>query len=336
MQWDLVADIGGTNMRLAVAVDGAITEQQTFLTTGDMHLTDAIRLFVDKVGSAPRFVEVAAAGVIQNGYVTLTNAGQQGFSQDDLVKASGASKARILNDFEAAAWSLVTADPVDLTKVQGELPPPLEMPPLPTMPRIIIGPGTGLGVGTLAWAGAQPEVLQGEGGHVRVAPHSLEEVEIFAKVAELWPETQMSDSPAIALEAEAIVSGTGIPYLMKALEILAGEEPSGMTARDVFDVAKTNGNPLAVKAIDIFCHHLGAVAGDLALYISAYGGIFLTGGVLLKNEWIFQRPAFLKGFNQGGRHTKFRINFPIYLYRNGNFGLQGAINAMTYDPDLQG
>ena len=73
MQWDLVADIGGTNMRLAVAVDGAITEQQTFLTTGDMHLTDAIRLFVDKVGSAPRFVEVAAAGVIQNGYVTLTN-----------------------------------------------------------------------------------------------------------------------------------------------------------------------------------------------------------------------------------------------------------------------
>ena len=240
------------------------------------------------------------------------------------------------NDFEAAAWSLVTADPVDLTKVQGELPPPLEMPPLPTMPRIIIGPGTGLGVGTLAWAGAQPEVLQGEGGHVRVAPHSLEEVEIFAKVAELWPETQMSDSPAIALEAEAIVSGTGIPYLMKALEILAGEEPSGMTARDVFDVAKTNGNPLAVKAIDIFCHHLGAVAGDLALYISAYGGIFLTGGVLLKNEWIFQRPAFLKGFNQGGRHTKFRINFPIYLYRNGNFGLQGAINAMTYDPDLQG
>ena len=336
MQWDLVADIGGTNMRLAVAVDGAITEQQTFLTTGDMHLTDAIRLFVDKVGSAPRFVEVAAAGVIQNGYVTLTNAGQQGFSQDDLVRASGASKARILNDFEAAAWSLVTADPVDLTKVQGELPPPLEMPPLPTMPRIIIGPGTGLGVGTLAWAGAQPEVLQGEGGHVRVAPHSLEEVEIFAKVAELWPETQMSDSPAIALEAEAIVSGTGIPYLMKALEILAGEEPSGMTARDVFDVAKTNGNPLAVKAIDIFCHHLGAVAGDLALYISAYGGIFLTGGVLLKNEWIFQRPAFLKGFNQGGRHTKFRINFPIYLYRNGNFGLQGAINAMTYDPDLQG
>ena len=334
MQWDLVADVGGTNMRLAMAVDGRIKEQQTFETTGGMHLLDAVREFCAKIGSSPRFVEVAAAGVIQNGYVTLTNAGQQGFSEADLILAASAKKAKILNDFEAAAWSLVTADPDDLTSIQGDLPAALEMPPKPTPPRIIIGPGTGLGVGTLAWAGAQPEVLQGEGGHVRIAPHTVEDVAIFTKIAELWPETQMDMVNCLSLEAEAVVSGTGIPYLMQALESLDGREPSGMTARDIFDVARTDGNPLAVKAVDMFCHHLGAVAGDLALYISAYGGVFLTGGVLLKNEWIFQRPAFLKAFNQGGRHTKFRVHVPIYLYRNSNFGLQGAINAMTYDPEM--
>ena len=335
MLWDLVADVGGTNMRLAVAIDGLIKEQQTFETTGGMHLTEAVGRFVAKIGSAPRYIEVAAAGVIQNGYVTLTNADQQGFSEADLVMAAGAKKARILNDFEAAAWSLVTADPSDLTKLQGDLPPPLQTPPLPTSPRLIVGPGTGLGVGTLAWAGSQPEVLQGEGGHVRIAPHTMEEVEIFAKLAELWPQTQMSDGTSLALEAEAVISGTGIPYLMKALELLDGREPTGMSAADIFDVARSEGNKLAVQAIDIFCHHLGAVAGDLALYISAYGGVFLTGGVLLKNEWIFQRPAFINGFNQGGRHTRFRVKIPIYLYRNSNFGLQGAINAMTYTADAE-
>ncbi|WP_316863481.1 glucokinase [uncultured Cohaesibacter sp.] len=335
MLWDLVADVGGTNMRLAASVDGRIKEQHTYDTKANMHLTEAVRNFVEKIGSAPRYVVVAAAGVIQNGYVTLTNAGNQQFSQADIIVAAGAQKARILNDFEAAAWSLVTADPNDLTLIQGQLPEPLQIPPVPTQPRLIVGPGTGLGVGTQVWAGHQPEVLQGEGGHVRVAPHSLEEVEIFAKLAELWPETQMDEGPCLALEAEALLSGTGIPYLMQALEMLDGREPTGMSARDIFDVARTEGNLLAVKAIEMFSHHLGAVAGDLALYISAYGGVFLTGGVLQKNEWIFQDSHFLRGFNQGGRHTKFRVNLPIYLYRNSNFGLEGAINAMRFDPDMQ-
>ncbi|WP_319499021.1 hypothetical protein, partial [uncultured Cohaesibacter sp.] len=54
MLWDLVADVGGTNMRLAAAVEGRIKEQHTFDTTGTMHLTDAVKSFVGKIGSAPR------------------------------------------------------------------------------------------------------------------------------------------------------------------------------------------------------------------------------------------------------------------------------------------
>ena len=333
MHWDLVGDIGGTNMRLAVVVEGQIREQRVVESKGEIPLIEAVKHYVAEIGSAPRYVEVAAAGVIKNGYVELTNAGQ-GFSIDDLVAAAGAKMGRILNDFEAAAWSLVTVSPDDLTPLQGQLPPPLSHPPQPTRPRLIVGPGTGLGVGTLAWAGIQPEVLQGEGGHIRIGPHRRDEVDIFAKLADLWPETQMDASQSLALEAEAIVSGTGIPFLMRALELLDGRTPSGMMPRDIFEAAKQGRDPLAIKAIDIFSRNLGAVAGDLALYISAYGGVFLTGGVLLKNDWIFDRPAFLDGFNQGGRHTRFRRDIPIYLYRNNNFGLQGAINAMMYDPEM--
>ena len=76
-------------------------------------------------------------------------------------------------------------------------------------------------------------------------------------------------------------------------------------------------------------------AGDLALYISAYGGVFLTGGVLQKNEWIFQNPHSCAASIRAGATPNSRVNMPIYLYRNSNFGLEGAINAMTFDPDLQ-
>lgn len=336
MLWDLVADVGGTNMRLAVAANGVIGEQKTYETTGNLHLTEAMRDFIAAQGSGPRYVEVAAAGVIQDGQVTLTNADQQGFSEGDLVEATRAKSARILNDFEAAAWSLVTADPADLTPVQGALPDPLRTPPLPTRPRIIVGPGTGLGVGTQVWAGNQPEVLQGEGGHVRIAPRKASDVLIFQTLKTLWPETRMGDKDSLALEAEAIVSGTGMPYLMAALEQVKGRKASGMSARDIFEAAKDERDPLALEAVDLFSHYLGAVAGDLALSLSAYGGVFLSGGVVLKNDWIFERPAFLAGFNEGGRHTRFRVKIPVYLYQNSNFGLQGAINAMTYDPSLKG
>lgn len=337
MLWDLVADIGGTNMRLASAVSGQIAQHKTYETTGGLHLTDAVTDFVAMIGTPPRMVEVAAAGVIQNGAVSLTNADQQVFSESDLARAAGAERARILNDFEAAAWSLVTVEPSDLTAIQGSLPAPLTNPPRPTKPRLIVGPGTGLGVGTQVWGRQNPHVLQGEGGHVRVAPNKAEDIALFEKIVELWPEVSMGDS--LSLEAEAIVSGTGMPCLMQALELVSGFKPSKMTSRQIFEAAlrghqqgevANESDKLALKSVDIFSHHLGAVAGDLALALSAYGGVFLSGGVLLANDWIFDRPTFLTAFNQGGRHTHYRKAIPVYLYRNSNFGLQGAINAMTY------
>lgn len=325
--WNLIGDIGGTNMRLAKVEQATITDQKRYPTTGDMHIEEAISDFVARSGSSPAHAGVAAAGVIADGAVKLTNAGKI-FSEQQILKASGSQTARIINDFEAAAWSLVTAHPNDLIALQGDLPSIPESNPAPTGTRLIVGPGTGLGVGSQIWAGNRPHVLQGEGGHIRIAPENHDDIELFKRLADLWPEVQMGSG--LALEAEAIVSGTGIPVVMRALEELHGKPISGMKAAEIFANAKEDSSSLAAIVIDRFCHYLGAVSGDLALALTAEGGIFLSGGVLQANDWIFEKPTFMKAFNEGGRHTKFRKEFPVYLYRNKNFGLLGTINALEF------
>ncbi len=325
--WNLIGDIGGTNMRLAKVEQGKISDQRRYPTTGDMHIEDAVSDFVAQFGSSPAHVGIAAAGVIADGAVTLTNAGKI-FSEHQLLKASGSQSAHIINDFEAAAWSLVTARSDDLVALQGDLPVVPENDLVPTGTRLIVGPGTGLGVGSQVWAGKQPHVIQGEGGHVRIAPETDDDVELFKMIARIWPEVQMGSG--LSLEAESIVSGTGLPYAMKALEELHGKSTSGMQAADIFAKAKDDPSSLAGVVIDRFCHYLGAVAGDLALALTANGGVFLSGGVLQANAWIFEKPTFLNAFNEGGRHSKFRKAFPVYLYQNKNFGLLGTINALKF------
>ena len=78
----------------------------------------------------------------------------------------------------------------------------------------------------------------------------------------------------------------------------------------------------------MFQRFLGQLAGDLALVFNATGGVFLTGGVVLSNPWIFDQ-AFLEAFNAGGRHSKWRKAMPVGLYLNKDFGLLGARNYIS-------
>ncbi|WP_350333650.1 glucokinase [Coralliovum pocilloporae] len=326
MVWDLIADIGGTNMRLAAVIDGEIAHRITHETSGALAVTEGLSALCRHMATSPRRVWVAAAGVVRGGYVQLTNGGQ-GFSERDLLQATGAETARIMNDFEAAAWSLVSPGQADLLVLQGDAPEPEGR-----TPRLIVGPGTGLGVGSLVWRGDCPVVVPGEGGHVRIAPRHAQDIPLFETLGNLWPETRMAQGQEghLALEAEAIISGTGIPVLMRALCQLHGREEEVWDAAAVFEAARLQSDPLASEAVELLCTFLGAVAGDLALVVNARGGVFLCGGVLAGNAWIFDRPTFLDAFNQGGRHTVFRKTLPIYLYRDAKFGLNGVLNAMSH------
>ncbi len=320
MSWVLVADIGGTNMRLAAGADGRIVRQQVFATVGEISLGEAIRQFVRETGSKPQKAAFAAAGIVENGAVTLTNAGTI-VSEEIINEAAGITNARVLNDFEAAAWSLADVNADEVITLQGSE-------KLTRNARVIIGPGTGLGVGALVWQDGMPVVVQGEGGHVRLSPDTPEELAIFKALCAQWPQTRMGDGYAV--EAEAVLSGTGLPYFYRAIAEVDGHAVPRRSAAQIFDAARSGDDPSAEKAVRMFAKYLGELAGDMAVTFAARGGIFLAGGVISANPWIFEDPAFLPAFNSGGRHTWFRETIPIYLYKDADFGLNGALNYLKF------
>ncbi|MGB7336879.1 MAG: glucokinase [Salaquimonas sp.] len=320
MGWDLIADIGGTNMRLATSRIGAIGDQKTYPTVGKLSVTEAILEFAaSQQGSLERAV-IAAAGIVESGVVTLTNTGTV-ITEAEVNAACCINNTKILNDFEAAAWCLASVSEDNIHCLQGS-------DELLQLPRVIIGPGTGLGVGALVWNGKMPVVVQGEGGHVRLSPDTNEELEIFRKLVALWPEVQMGDG--VAVEAEAVLSGTGLPYFYKAICEVFSLPKQGLTASEIFNAAKAGTDKAALKAVTYFTKYLGEVAGDMGVTFSAKGGVFLAGGVIAANAWIFEGPEFLAAFNSGGRHTGFRKKLPIYIYKSGQFGLEGAVNYLKY------
>lgn len=307
--WHLIADVGGTNLRLAaLSPEGKTLRSQTLHSDGGIPLELACAQFTAGEGSAPDQVVLAAAGAVKDGRVALTNV-KQSASEQGLMEVTGARSATILNDFEAGAWSLATVTDQDVTRLQG---PDV----IPNGPRLIIGAGTGLGVGALINGVGLP----GQGGHVAIGPRRPELVALFETLIAIWPEVAMSD---LTVEAEALLSGTGIPYFYRALARTMGAEEHALEAADVF--ARRADDPVAAQLIELFSEYLGAVAGDLATALLAEGGVFVTGGVVQKNPAILDA-GFLRGFNEGGRYSKLRVKIPVYRYETKEFGLTGARN----------
>ncbi len=312
--WYLVADIGGTNARFAAFHGNRQVDLVVHDTKRGGDLLSMAKAFCERAFPKPPVVAVAAAaGPVKNNALKLTNANQS-LCGEDLKQATKAREAYIINDFSAAAWSSLAVGPEDVLPLSGTLSPRPGT-------RLVIGPGTGLGVGALVYANGQYNSVPGEGGHIGLGPRNRYEVEVFDALRKLWPGVFFGD--AMAIEAEGFLSGTGLPYLYRAVQEVEGLDGPALDARDIFDAAKNATDTAAVKSIEIFKTHLAQVAGDLGLAFGADGGVFFVGGVALKNTWMFD-DQFLAAFHQGGRFTAVRESFGLYLVNRSDFGLLGA------------
>ena len=314
--WNLVADIGGTNTRLGVVSDGKVTELRKYPTGTLPELLEAFQTLRDEIGTDPRAVVAAGAGPVKNGTISLTNA-KLDLSEADIGKATGAQHTFVINDFTAAAWSVAEVTGDDVEVLQGAATPPQGT-------RLVVGPGTGLGVGALLFSEGRYHTASGEGGHVGLAPRHEDEVEIFRAARQIAPDCFFDDS--LVLEAEMFLSGTGLPILYRAAGLAAGQADIPVrSAKDILQDARIQADPIAEKAAYMFTTHLGAVMGNLAVALMPMGGVFLVGGVAEKNRWLF-KDTFRDAFNAGGRFTGLRRSMNLYVSEQDEFGIVGANN----------
>lgn len=312
--WYLVADIGGTNTRFS-AFHGASQKALTVYDTkqGGCLLAMAETFCQESLPAPPLLAVAAAAGPVENNALKLTNA-DQFLCGNDLAATTGAQRAFVINDFSAAAWSTLALNPEEMQVLH-------DVAADATGNRLVIGPGTGLGVGALIYSEGGFHSVSGEGGHVGLSPRNRFELELFTVLRALWPEVFFGDT--LTVEAEALLSGTGLPYLYRALQKVECHTGKPLHPHEILNAAATGANPLAAQIVDIFKSRLAQVAGDLALAFGASGGIYFVGGIATKNPWMFDE-TFLSGLHNGGRFSGQRENIRVNLVTTNNFGLIGA------------
>ncbi|MEX0276113.1 MAG: family 1 glycosylhydrolase [Ruegeria sp.] len=314
--WNMVADVGGTNTRLGVVTNGHLDELHKFPTGSLEDFQAALRRVRDAVGTDPQAVVAAGAGPLRDGVIQLTNASLT-LSRDTLASSTGAQRTFVINDFTAAAWSVADITAKDVAVLQGSGSPPPGT-------RLVVGPGTGLGVGALLYSEGHYHTVSGEGGHMGLSPRHRDEVDVFDAARRIAPECFFADS--LAIEAEMFLSGTGLPILYQAVCMAGGQSDTPtLSAKDILQAAQSGADEFAVKTAHMFTEHLGAITGDLAVALIPVGGVFLLGGVADKNRWLFGR-EFLDAFNAGGRFDDIRGGLNLYVSEMDEFGIVGANN----------
>jgi len=293
----LLADIGGTNARFALLAGGAVVTIAHMAVSGYGSFREALDKYLGNLSEAAtiRAAILAVAGPVQNGRCVLTN-NPWVVDAADLRNAYGFSTVRLINDFEAVAWSLPRLSRDKLLQVGG-------VQPVAGAPLAALGPGTGLGMAFSIPHATGHLVLQSEGGHSTMAGASLREDAVIAYLRQRFGHVSV----------ERVVSGSGLENLHEALAALDHVTLPRRIAAEITQAAIEGNGPTSRAAMDMFCAMLGTVAGNLALTLGARGGVFVGGGILRHMPEYFSSSPFRARFEDKGRFGKYLKPIPAYL-----------------------
>lgn len=76
--------------------------------------------------------------------------------------------------------------------------------------------------------------------------------------------------------------------------------------------------------MQLFIDIYGSEAGNLALKLLPYGGLYLAGGIAAKNLALIQTGEFLQAFHRKGRMSSLLERVPVYVVLDPQVGLIGA------------
>jgi glucokinase len=314
MSLGLVADIGGTNVRFALAdVDAArpsFANERKYSTKSHSDIAGAAQAYLEDLkfkGDIAGLV-FGVAGPVQHGAIHLTNAGWK-ISEDDLRSKLKIPFARVLNDYETLAEAVPEFQAQDLQQIG----------PLPFMNRrtgtmAIIGPGTGLGVGGLIRSNDATLPLVTEGGHANFAPTDDLEIQMLQILLKKFGR----------VSNERIISGPGLQNIHAAMSQIDGRPTRDIAPEDITKTAREAPNSFEAKVFSRFCAILGSIAGNYALGMGARGGVLIAGGILPDSVDFFLASDFRKRFEDKGRFAEYMKAIPTALIVDEQAGLRGA------------
>ncbi len=310
---NLVADIGGTNIRLAITENNNITEILSYQCANFPSLIDVIRQYIKEKQLTKASINacLAIACPADDNMISMTNLPWQ-FSQKELKKELNLNSLMLINDYTAIAMAIpMLTDEQKFKLGTGQA--------IANKPIAVCGPGTGLGVAILAPVDDCWHCLSGEGGHTDFAPIDDLEIKILQHLKKLKRRVSY----------EQLLSGYGLEQIYQALLAINEHNtivslPTGLSAKDISTKAINNSCPVCQQALNQFCKVLGSFAGNLALTSGSLGGVYIAGGIVPRFIDYVNNSEFRSRFEAKGRMSHLNKQTPTYIITESQPGLIGA------------
>lgn len=293
----LLADIGGTTARFALLAGGTVGRIAHMAVSDYCSFREALGVYLGHMPEAGtiRAAILAASGAVENDRCALTN-NPWVIDAAELRAAYGFSTVRLLNDFEAVAWSLPHLSADKVLQLGGRQ-------PVDGAPLVALGPGTGLGMAFSIPHATGRLVLSSEGGHSTLAGCSLREDAVIAGLRQRFGH----------VSAERVLSGQGLENLYEGLAALDGVVLPRRRAAEITRDGMQGACATSRAAIEMFCAMFGTVAGNLALTLGAKGGVYIAGGILRHMPEYLVSSPFRARFEEKGRFRNYLESIPAYL-----------------------
>jgi glucokinase len=303
----IVADIGGTNARFA-CVDPAtlaLSQIRRYRCADFRTLEDLLRHHLMQIALAyPSALCLAVPGVVERDDISLPN-GNWRFSQSALCQSLDLNLT-FINDFTAQLYATFTLRDDELAWLGAARPGG-------NLVRAAIGPGTGLGVKALTPNGG---LVTSEGGHFAFAPLDEHEMELLRLIWRRFPRVSV----------ERLASGPGLSLLYWANSILHGREAE-RSPEEVSNGALA-GDAVCGRAVADFINIVGSTAGDLALVLGAFDGVYLMGDLLRTLAPLYEAATLRARFNDKGRYAELCASIPLALVNADDTGLRGCAEVL--------
>ncbi len=315
----LVADVGGTNTRVALARGGVVDRAsiRRFANAGNPGLDAILRDYLsDKGGPDVAGACVAVAGPVDGEEARLTNLDWT-IGRDGIAAATGARRIAVINDLQAQGHAL--------GHIAAECLRPVIAPAAATRaatPQLVIGVGTGFNAAVVHDGPAGRLVTASECGHATLPVRSEAELSLMRFVETAHGFAGVED----------VLSGRGLERLHAWAAHEAGCGAGRDESRDasaIMAAIGAGGDAVAEATGAAFVRLLGTVAGDLALIHLPLGGIYLIGGVARAFTQHLERFGFARAFGDKGRFSPLMAEFPVSIIEDDYAALTGCARRLA-------
>jgi glucokinase len=289
----LLGDIGATNARFALLASGALGHVEWMEVLKFPRLSDALAEALSRLGRNPIARALfAVAGPVEGGRCRFTNCDWT-VDGPALRDQFGFRSVTLINDFHATAASLPLLLADDLFSLGGGS-------AIVGAPRVVLGPGSGLGVACLMDDGT---VVTSEGGHTTFPATCPREEAVLDNLRRSFGH----------ISAERVLSGPGLENLYRSIALVDDREAPPRSAAEITSAALNGACDICAAAIDMFCAMLGVFAGNMALTFGARGGVYIAGGIAPRIVDRLARSQFRTRFEEKGRLKPYIEPIPTHV-----------------------